>query len=862
METKYDPLRVLTDLYGEDLATEQLRLEAEAYELGEKRFLDAMEFKTSRGLGGDTKVARPMIADLLPKLSMRIIEFIGSQQNGKPGKKATAFKLIYGLDPDRIAFLTLRTLLNHIHLPKGCTVQLLCASLGKAIEEEARFGRIRDLDRKNYEGNIAVNIKKRGSDHFKRSYASAVEQSMREAGELTEWDHWGVSNRMAVGLKMVELMIELGLVELVDENAGDAKKHVKKVQLAEDFDGWLQERLGWLSGTMPAWSPCVVPPKPWTGMRQGGYWGRGRSNPKFIRGLGRRGYARYADVDLGPVMKAVNIIQNTPWTINKEVLRVAREVLEWGHMRVKDMPSPNCIPKPPRLEGMDDDPKILKRWKRSAVNSSRAEKARRTRRAAIMATLAQADKVSNYERIWFPYNLDFRSRVYALTSAISPQGSDLAKGLLLLADASPMGDSGEYWLRMHIANVAGLDKEPMDVRQQWTHDNEDLILECAQDPTQQLWWATDADSPFCFLAACMEFRKWKLSENPKEYRCGIAVAFDGSCSGIQHFSCMLRDEQGGFAVNLIPSDRPQDIYRIVADKVKIMIEDDLRNGSDAITVAEADEETGEITERIVYGTKDAARWWLDHGITRKVTKRSVMTLPYGSKKFGFADQLLEDIIWPFSQEHGEHAFPAPGAAARYMAAHIWTALETTVVAATEAMAWLQKAAGALASQDMPCTWVTPVGFPVWHDYRKRNQKRIDTVICGGIRLTMTVDKDEGSEAPVMDRTKQVSAISPNFVHSMDASHLMLTALDAHDKGVESFAMIHDSFGTCPGTAGIMFDSVREVMVSTYTENDVIRGFYDGFAADLTDQNADKIPQLPEKGNLDLEGIIRSSYCFC
>ena len=35
---------------------------------------------------------------------------------------------------------------------------------------------------------------------------------------------------------------------------------------------------------------------------------------------------------------------------------------------------------------------------------------------------------------------------------------------------------------------------------------------------------------------------------------------DGSCNGLQNFSAMLRDEVGGKAVNLIPSDKPQDVY--------------------------------------------------------------------------------------------------------------------------------------------------------------------------------------------------------------------------------------------------------------------------------------------------------------
>lgn len=861
MNDSYNPLETLSSLYGEDLAQEQLRLEAEAYTLGEKRFYEAMAYKAEAGQAGDTRVARPLLADLLPKLSMKIIEFLASQQTGRPGKKAAAFKFILGLDPERIAFLALRTTMN-LSASSELLLVTLTEHIGRDVEDEARFGRIREKDEKAFKSRIAPEILKRSADHFKRAYARAVEVSMQDAGDLGAWDTWGSANRVAVGLKLVELMIELGVLVLTDVNPGNPKAHKKVIGLSDEVSHWLKDRAAFLAGVNPIHAPCVVPPKPWTGIHRGGYWGRGQSNPKFVRSISKQARKRYYDVDLTNTMQAVNLIQATPWHVNTKVLEVAQTVSQWPHLVIDGMASPEVVPKPAPLEGMDEDPKALKAWKREAAKTWRKERSRRSRRMAMELTLEQAGRFAKYDRIWFPYNVDFRSRVYALPAAISPQGNDLSKGLLMLADPTPMGEDGEYWLRMHIANVAGLDKEPMDVRQQWSHDNEALILACAEDPLTNTWWATDADSPFCFLAAALEFRNWKASHNPKEYRCGLPIAFDGSCSGIQHFSAMLRDEVGGAAVNLTPSDRPSDIYRIVAEKVQAQINYDLIHGSDNVVGEEVCDETGDILQTTQYGSKAAAKWWNDYGITRKVTKRSVMTLPYGSKEYGFADQLYEDIVMPAVDVQGEHVFPSPNVASRYMAKLIWDALETTVVAAVGAMNWLQKAAGALASQSMPAHWVTPVGFPVWQEYRIKETKRVDTTICGSIRLTMTVVLQEKSEENTLNRHKQVNAISPNFVHSMDASHLMLTALGAAEQGVGHFAMIHDSFGTCPGNAGTMFRVVRETMVKTYEENDVIQGFYDGFAADLTEKNAEKIPSLPPKGTLDLGLIMDSKYCFC
>jgi hypothetical protein len=48
----------------------------------------------------------------------------------------------------------------------------------------------------------------------------------------------------------------------------------------------------------------------------------------------------------------------------------------------------------------------------------------------------------------------------------------------------------------------------------------------------------------------------------------------------------------------------------------------------------------------------------------------------------------------------------------------------------------------------------------------------------------------------MDKSRQANGIAPNFVHSMDAAHLMKTIIKAKDKhDIEDFSVVHDSFGT-------------------------------------------------------------------
>ncbi|ATN92952.1 RNA polymerase [Ralstonia phage RPSC1] len=867
------PQETLASLYGEDLALAQELIESESYQIGAQRFNMAMEAKAARSEGADTRIARPLIADLIAPVVEGLEAFLEKAYSGVAGRRHSAAKFLRTINAERAAFIALRVVLNTVtatppaqattgKVDNRIVLVAVNMNIGAALEDEARFGRIRDENAKRFNRVIMPNIAKRSGDHFRRAYGRAVEASMVQDRELDPWEHWTNLEKETVGLKLLEIiMATTGLVQLESINPGNPRLHRQIVVLSEIHAAWLNERTAAQAGMVPAQAPMVVPPKPWTSPTSGGYWFNEDKSPlQLVRGSRKRN-KRYAEMDLTNVLKSLNTIQDTAWEVNERVLEVAKAVLLMKNPPVKKMPARDPLELPEKLTQEEaDDEDRLKAWKKLAATGYRKEKARASRRYKLEGTIQQAEKFSKFERIWFPYSLDFRGRIYAASTSFSPQGSDIDKALLKFADAPEIGTDGVYWLKMHGGNVAGMDKKPLEERVKWVEDNEALIMDIARNPLDNTWWATHADSPFCFLAFCFEYAQWRI-QGPT-YRCGLAIAFDGSCSGIQHFSAMLQDEVGGQAVNLIPSDKPSDIYRLVADKVNLVIDKHLKDGTSDVMGTITDPDTGEITDKLKRGTKTLAATWRAWGVTRDETKRSVMTLPYGSKKFGFADQLLEDVIQPAIDEHGEDVFPGKAECARYLAGLIWDALGTTVVAAVEAMVWLQKVAGVLTKAEMPCHWITPVGFPVWQAYRLSSDHRIDTVICGSIRVRIMVAANESQEGPKgLDPHKQASGISPNFVHSMDASHLMLTVLEASRQGVHSFACIHDSFGTAPGWAGKLFTAVRECMVTTYTERDVIQDFYNVFQAALTEDQLAALPDFPKKGTLDLTQIRNSSYCF-
>ena len=124
-----------------------------------------------------------------------------------------------------------------------------------------------------------------------------------------------------------------------------------------------------------------------------------------------------------------------------------------------------------------------------------------------------------------------------------------------------------------------------------------------------------------------------------------------------------------------------------------------------------------------------------------------------------------------------------------------------------------------------------------------------------IKLTMKQEIDK------LDRRRQSQGIAPNFVHSCDAAHMMLTVVRAKQTGIANFAMIHDSFGTTAGDVEDLYHVVRESFVEMYSEIDVIESFRDEMIQQLSDENIEKMQELPTRGTLDLSKVCESRYCF-
>lgn len=729
------------------------------------------------------------------------------------------------------------------HSDKSSLAQVIASEIGSEVKTLAYMA-----DAAKYPDKFDEHIKERVRPSFKKRY---VEACMKRAEY--KFIGWDKKEAQQLATSLIEVLLaSTSYFEVTQVN-----NLAELIPTQEFMEGW-QKSTNWMVLNGFKYCPTIIPPRPWVNNVDGGYYGELIEHTTMLRlhksnDIYSKSYSqKLGQLELTNVRKAVNAIQATPWVINTKVLEVLQEIMKRGG-GLAGIPSlkdekPAVLPENPTEKQIQEYKKVMIRYYK---NKTRTE----SLLLRINNHLRTAKKFKEFDRFYFPCNMDFRGRIYPVPS-FNFQGDDVNKSLILFADPPACQDMNCWnWMLIEGANLAGVDKVSFDDRIKWVLDHEEAILKVADDPFADLWWADDSviDCPCQFLAWCFEYKRMKqhitMTGGIEGFVTGLNVAFDGTCSGLQHFSAILRDPIGGQAVNLVPGDKPSDIYGIVAAKVNKVLEQDMLKGTE--DTLEVDKEGNEYTK---HGTRFLSSVWIAYGVTRKVTKRSVMTLAYGSKEYGFRDQLLEDIIKPDKIKNGEKSvfegcdFQAAG----YLAKLIWNAVKSTVVAAVDGMKWLQECARKVTKNNQVVSWMTPMGLPVQQAYMVTKSVRIFTR-CAGKQIRIYDNVSTGQ----IDNRKQASGVAPNFIHSMDAAHLQLTICNCCDMGIKHFAMIHDSYGAPLAQAQLMFDTVRKSFIQMYTEHDV----FAEFRSDLEALADDELPQPPKKGTLDINCVRESLYVF-
>lgn len=848
----------MEDIEQSPLFLEELEIEYQFKHQAEEQLKRHLDEKAQAGAAIETPIGRGLIDYLYDNLAANIEAFLVDIEAPKRGVKPIYYPLVIWLldvykdnRQDLITLLSLATIteaVNGAHL--FSTLSGVSTDTTRIILEETT---LQEYLENNGVKTISLlhGLKYRKSNFYRRYFVQNIMK--QDNWQQRQWDK---KAQKLFGARLLEILIST--TDLFQVN-NDNPKHIDCIQPTTTFQELWKRNKDFLLSHAYQSCPMIMPPIPWKSDLTGGYCGelqyihtfirterfhtQDRNNNFFFKQYKEQ--LKYAD--LSNVLNAVNAIQKTPWKINSKVLRIAEHLVnQRGNMA--GLPQMEPFSKLPTLENPSQEE--LKRHKKAAKLLYEKEASRRGKALRVHINLRTAQRFEQYDKIYFPHNIDFRGRIYPIPS-FSPQGDELNKGLLLFAEPEPLeNDKDIQWFFIAGAEFAGIDKVSFTDCIAWIEENKDNILAAAAQPLDMLDWWSNLDAPFEFLAWCFEYQKLQryLEEHnghAKGFITGIPIAFDGTCSGLQHFSAILRDPIGAKEVNLAPGDKPNDIYQTVANKVNTVLRQDAQTGTG--------DTTDEKTQQLRYGTKTLAQGWLSFGVTRKVTKRPVMTLAYGAKQFGFRDQILEDTI---VSHIGEGLFTSDNANqyAGYMAKLIWDAVQTTVIKAVQGMEWLQKVARAVTKNGEVIQWTTPMGFIVQQPYMVY---QVHTYQMRFLHITKRFYDAEMTG--MVDRRKQSQAIAPNFIHSMDASHLQLTVNRAAEVKISNFAMIHDSYGTSLAKAGLLFRLIRECFIEMYLTHDVLTAFENDMVPFISSKQ--HLPPQPTKGTFNIDQIKESLYAF-
>jgi len=731
------------------------------------------------------------------------------------------------LDAGTLAVISIRGVLGtclRSH-DRGATIQALSINLGRRIVREVLIRRAEEVSPVYVQRTLAY-LKGAGTvaqHHVDRT----MDRVILHVLELDAQDQLKNSDLLHMGKHCVQAALAVGLITI--QRGVFSRGKLVTYHLEPSIQKVLTEEQPHLVHKSRIASVC--PPKPWHSAFGGGYQTRDMSDPLVTLKFSMRTETKRAVIknveENTRLLDVVNYLQNVQFHIEPEAADTLTRIWEGGGSAV-GMPSRNAPVKPafPFPEGWskeqapDTQLAVFSEWKRLVAAWHTHDKKRQSRLYETASLVRNARELRD-RKVWYPVFADFRQRFY-YGGDPNPQGADAARSLVNFGKKKALGERGVFWLKVHIANSCGFDKKRMPTRAAWVDTNWESLLDGAYAPEDSDLYRGLGDNPLVAAAAVRELHKAYESGNPYLYETGIPVHMDATCSGLQHFSAMLRDPVGAKFTNLIDPDGEEkaDIYARVAELAMQQIHQDAKDAGHKYQVC--------------------AQLWAAHGISRDLAKSPVMTYVYGATLRSVCDGIrnyLDEAGW-------EHESVSTSSMAQYLGRGMFDAIEAAVPAAAACMRWLRARCRAHGRQE-PMLWKNPMGFQVSLDIREMIENRIFLRSCG---MSVAVVREFGEN----NAGQRIgNSISPNFIHSLDAAHLSMVAERMQIDGLD-LVVIHDSFGTHPSDVDTMQRYIREAFLEMYHGENPLQALLNGLEQDA---------ELPPMGNFELLHVMGSEFFF-
>jgi len=388
----------------------------------------------------------------------------------------------------------------------------------------------------------------------------------------------------------------------------------------------------------------------------------------------------------------------------------------------------------------------------------------------FLRTMATAEILKD-EVFRFPYFLDSRSRMYsATTCGVSPQGADHEKALLLPVYAEKLTQDGVLAL---VETALGYAEQNWSVVEMVEHARNPMLTEAE--------WKK-ADKPYSYLASAHLLMQY-VDEPSRPLPAFIPL--DGRCSGLQHWSAVIHSNAITKYLGMHSEESEMDIYEKVAEDWKFCLADDMKEYA-----------------------------------TRKAAKIPVMTWGYRATQMTSMEHMDKlygtENKWNVETEKYEPTRDGlPRAVTGQMGRDLYNRLNDTLGALTEAVEWVSDAATVIAKAGfIDIVWFTPDEFECKQRKVKGVELPLKVVLSNKEKFRLKILDFSGQDS---DSRKHRSAIAPNIIHSLDATHLRMVAKRLKRLG-SPMIFIHDSFATHCNSRQALYSEIIDTFIQLYSRD--------------------------------------------
>ncbi len=687
------------------------------------------------------------------------------------------------------ALLTCKVVFDHVFSPqqKKHLITTIAMAIGTALEAEAQ------MEYYDKEAPALLATLKKNYWHQAKGteYKRKCIQTLMHKQNITPWIRWDKTTKVKVGTFLMDCLMEVsGWFERDLMNKGRKRYAVlNPTELLIQHHDQIMRMAELFS---PLAKPMSIPPRNWNPLQDGGY---------YLNELTRcHNLIRRTDHGLiqGEIpYEFINKIQKVSYKLNPFIVKVAKELEEKGISVGKFRPviQHEIPPKPPEEASKE----VWKSWKKEATiaRNLQAAEVRKSCRTRMTMEVVREFEGKDY---YIPWSFDYRGRAYPIPNLLTPQDTDFGKSLILFSEGVRITKKGMEWIKFQLATTYGLDKATMQERLDWIEngENRELVHRVWSDPIGNIADWENADEPWLFLAACVEWYELYYEHRDETH---LPVAVDATCSGLQILAGLAKDASTARMVNVIGSNKPQDAYATIASRSVEAIPDRLKP------------------------------YW-----DRKVTKRCVMTIPYNAKPFSNRSYIRDAFKEKGVDVDKEELTQCVNA--------VRAAMNVVVPGAMSVMKWIEtEIARAIRAGADEIKWTTPSGFNVRQRLMKTKSTVIQTQLMGRCEVHVA-----GAETGV-DLKHHKNATAPNLIHSLDASLLHMAVMNFN----APIALIHDSV-LCRATDMCKLSTlVRDTYMRLFAEHEPLTDFALAIGAE---------EQPPIIGDLKPEAVIDSQYFFC